>query len=436
MKAWEALRTSRVQASSEWALSICRGPLCVRPCIAFYIVLFVMFWMVAIGVTYAKLHANGKPFTWSALVFDGGGHRFSDFSDFDPVEETFTMDGVKGQVYPAPMIDVYLFFTRNFEKPLHKYLLFIFSAYLVIGVSTAGVLYRSRANGVVLAAAALMTICASYPFVWAIERANMESVVFLLEAAALAAFFTRRHLMAGLLIAIAASMKIFPGVLFALLLARKRYWELAVSLAVILPLEVVSLWILGPSISAAYASVRRGLANISRNYFLGYPVTTIGYDHSLFAVVKQILHLRLRDEALGAKIFSLGLGYSLLMATTLLVLYWFRIRKLPLLNQAMVLLTLSVTFPYLSFEYTLTAISLVWAMFVIFLSRDVTEGREQIPMPAALAMLGLMAFLFAPANFITGGTQIYGGQFKALALLALAGITLSVPMRSALFDSA
>jgi hypothetical protein len=395
-----------------------------------------MFWMAAIGAFYTKLHTHGKPFTWNALTFDDGSHRFSDFSDFNPVTETFTMNGVKGQVYPAPMISVYLFFTRNFEKPLHKYLLFICSAFLIVGVSTACLLYRSQANKVILAGAALLTFGAGYPFIWAIERANMETVVFVLNAAALTAFFTRRHLVAGLLIAVAASMKIFPGVLFVLLLARKRYWELAVSLALILPLEEVSLWVLGPSISAAYESVRTGLANISRNYFLGYPVTTIGYDHSVFALLKQILHLKLRDEALGAKIFSLGLGYSLLMAATLVVLYWVRIRKLPLLNQAMVLLTLSVTLPYLSFEYTLIAISLVWAMFVIFLSRDVTEDREQIPMPAVLAMLGLMALLFAPLHFITGGTQIYGGQVKALALLALAGITLSVPMRCALFDSA
>jgi hypothetical protein len=181
--------------------------------------------------------------------------------------------------------------------------------------------------------------------------------------------------------------------------------------------------------------VKTGLENISQKYFLGYKPSLIGYDHSLFSLVKQVVHLKLREEALHSQILALGPWYSILVALGLLVLYWLRIRKVPILNQAMVLMVLAVTLPYMSFEYTLTGIFLVWAMFVLHLSRDVTEGREQIPISAALTILGLMAFLFVPVSYITGGTQIYGGQVKTLALLALAGILLALPMRSAVFDS-
>jgi hypothetical protein len=424
-------------AQERWLSATAPGVRFVRRCMVFYLALFASLWIVAIVVTYAKLHRQGKPFGVNALMFDNGNWRFDDFAAFDPVKERFTLGGTSGLlVYPAPMVSVYVAFTRHFQKPLHKYLLFIGSLFSISGAGLALILYRSSANRWLLATAAIVTVAAGYPFLFLIERSNMEGVIFSINAAALTAFIMRRHLLAGAMIAVATSMKIFPGLLFALLLARKRYRELAWSVALILPLELISLWIVGPSISIAYANVKIGLANVTNKYFLGYQPPVMGYDHSLFSVVKQVLHLKLRNEALHSQILALGPWYSILVAIGLLALYWLRIRKLPLLNQAMVLMVLAVTLPYISFEYTLTGIYLVWAMFVLHLSRDVTEGKEQIHLSAAVSILGLMAFLFVPVYYISGGTQIYGGQVKTLALLALTGILLALPMRSTVFDSA
>jgi hypothetical protein len=416
--------------------SVPSGASFVRKCLALYFAILAFFWIVALTTAYWKPFSQGKPLSVEPMVYENGVHRFSDFADFDPVAEQFELAGVKGEVYPAPMVCVYLFFTRTFDKPLHKYLLFLVSAFTLLAAALAFSLHRSGANRKFLAAAPILTLLGCYPFLFLIERANAEWVVFLLNAAALTAFVRRRHLTAGLLIAVATSMKIFPCLLFVLLLARKRYRELAISIAVILPLQVLSLWILGPSVSEATAKVRVGMENISRNFFFGYNPNSIGDDHSLFSIVKRLADRQLSGEALNAWLLASGPWYSVAVAAGLAALYWFRIRKLPLLNQAMVLVLLSVTLPYLSFEYTLIHVLTVWALFVLFLASDVTEGRQTLSFCRAAACLGLTAFLISPAAYVAWNTQVYGGQVKTLALLALSGLILATPLPSRMFDGA
>ncbi len=408
----------------------------VKKSLIFYLAAFALFWVIAISATYIRVHRQGKAFGLYTMAFFDGDHRFGDFLEFDPVEEHFrSPNGVKGQNYPPSVICLYLLFTRNFSKPLHQYLLYTGTLFLISALAVAGLLYRARQNRLLLASAALLSIAAGYPFLFLIERANMEGTIFALCGLALAAFFLRRYFLSGSLIAVAAAMKVFPAILFLLLVARKRYWELALSVILIVPIEIVSLWIIGPSISAAYTSVQTGVGNLGRHYFLAYYPGVIGYDHSLFALLKQVMHLKLREAALDSAILTVSPWYTVAICTGFLALYWFRIRKLPIFNQAMVLPILGITLPYISFEYTLTSIFLVWTLFVFYLSHEVAEGKQKLSFQTTLWLLGLMAFLFTPSQYLRGSSQIYGGFFQALALSLLAGIILMVPMRSRQFDS-
>ena len=87
---------------------------------------------------------------------------------------------------------------------------------------------------------------------------------------------------------------------------------------------------------------------------MAYQGTLIRYDHSLFAIVKQLLHGPYgRDVVvLNSKIRAAASPYSLAVISGFVALYLFRIRKLPLLNQAIALIVLSITLPYMSLEYT------------------------------------------------------------------------------------
>ena len=85
-------------------------------------------------------------------------------------------------------------------------------------------------------------------------------------ALGLTAFVYRRHGTAA--IALAASMKLFPGVLLLLLLARKRYKGLAISVVAFAVFTVAALRLLGPSIPEEAAEVRAGLATMSATHIL------------------------------------------------------------------------------------------------------------------------------------------------------------------------
>ena len=86
-------------------------------------------------------------------------------------------------------------------------------------------------------------------------------------------------------------MKVFPGLLLLLLFARRRYKELVIAVVAFGVFTVIGLWTLGPSIPAAIGEVRTGLAKLSESHLTGYRYEEIGYDHSLFSILKQVLFL-------------------------------------------------------------------------------------------------------------------------------------------------
>ena len=221
--------------------------------------------------------------------------------------------------------------------------------------------------------------------------------------------------------------------LLLLLFARKRYKELILSAAAFGVFTLIGLWTLDPSIPAAIGEVRAGLAKLSESHLTGYRYEEIGYDHSFFSILKQVLYFSHRHDpdaaALNRQIRAASLPYMLLALPVLTAVYWFRIRKLPLLNQAVVLIVLAVTIPYMSFEYTLNHVYFAWALFLLFLARDVATGRESIPWAAAAVMLTSLAFVFARGPAGRGA-----GQLKTCALMVLLLTAFTVPMRSSLLE--
>jgi Glycosyltransferase family 87 len=410
-----------------------------RRCCAFYLCALIGFWIFSVGEMYARSRWLNKPFSVpsSFFVYDGT-NTFRDFLHFDPVTERFSKASTLPTIpYPAPMMCVYLLFTRVFPAPLNAYLVFIIisatygAACLILALCSSR--SSSSVNRLLPAGVVGVSVILSYPLMFVLERANMEGFVWAVLALGLTEFVARHHKTAGVLFALAASMKIFPGVLLLLLLARKRYKELAISVVAFAVFTVIALRLLGPSIPAEIEEVRAGLDKVSATHLVAYfSDMEMGYDHSLFAIVKQVLYLSYGTDpvALNSKIRAAALPYSLLVFSGFAALYWLRIRKLPLLNQAIALIIAAVTLPYVSFEYTLTHVYFAWALFLLFLARDVATGRESISWPAARVMLACFAFVFALAPF----GRYASGQLKTCALMVLLIAVLTVPMRSSLLE--
>jgi hypothetical protein len=89
----------------------------VRRCCAFYLCALVAFWIFAVGQVYARARLRNIPFSVSSLFVLQGRDTFRDFLNFDPVAERFVKQAeLPTIVYPAPMMCVYLLFTRVSER--------------------------------------------------------------------------------------------------------------------------------------------------------------------------------------------------------------------------------------------------------------------------------------------------------------------------------
>jgi len=119
--------------------------------------------------------------------------------------------------------------------------------------------------------------------------------------------------------------------------------------------------------------------------------------------------------------------YSFTVLVSFAIAFFVWIRKLPLMNQLVVLLVLSVTLPPMSFEYTLLE---VLPAFGIFLACIVEATRQGLRIPRARmwALLGSFAFIGAPLSYISGRYAGFGGQLKLVALVAIVIVVLKFPM--------
>jgi hypothetical protein len=193
--------------------------------------------------------------------------------------------------------------------------------------------------------------------------------------------------------------------------------------------------VLGPTIPQANADIKSGMEWMNENLLLTYRDTyVIAYDHSLFTAVKQAFHFRSPNDpaAVNARIRRAALPYLGFALIAFAALYWFRLRKLPLMNQIVVLIVAEITLPYMSLEYTLVHLYFAWALFLLFLARDVTPGRVVLPFSAAVVALAAFAFLFSPTPRRYLKTSL-AGQTQLCALVALGAVAVRFPMRTSMF---
>ena len=270
-----------------------------------------------------------------------------------------------------------------------------------------------------------------FPFWFEIERGNLEAVVWVVQILAVSLLLKWRHVAAGISIAVGACMKVYPGLLFLVLVSRKQYKALAISLLTIIPMQLVGLSILGPSITEAYREMSNGLRVVAETHVFNYLTPDIGFDHSLFSLGKQALRIRgLRLHYFPdprATLLSWSAPYLLIAACTILGLYWYRIRHLSMVNQVVALILLSTIFPPMALEYSLIQVTIVWAVCLIsFASQDYSTHR--MPVWALNTLMICFAYIFSPGSYLGGPTIGVAGQFKLAALILSVYLVCRFPL--------
>lgn len=323
-------------------------------------------------------------------------------------------------MYPAPVAVVYKLFYLIPGSPLAAFLL---TGLIAAAVGVMIFARNLRSRGIIARDAYLFPICVllcSSPFWFAARQANMEIVMWIITAAGLCLFLSGRGYSAAACFGIVASMKIYPFVYFGLLFTRRQYRQIFFGVLVIAGVTLTSLWLTSPDIANAWRSTSHNI-DIFRYFYMLRIRREIGFDHSLFAVIKLLLQ-PLPPLPIVGKILSLYLSIAAIGG---LLLFFLRIRFLPLLNQIVCLTIALVFLPPVSFEYTLLHLFVPLALLVLLTVESCRLGQT---VPGLKFALGCFVVLLAFIPEIIYRGHSYGGQIKAVFLLILFAIALRYPL--------
>ena len=259
----------------------------------------------------------------------------------------------------------------------------------------------------------------SYPLHFEFLRENLEFIVITFTAIGIIQCFRGRFGVAAVLFGLAASIKLFPFILFGVFLPRRRYKEFALAWLVFGLATLLGLLAETPSL---HASIQGTIAGFSA--FSGHDLTKIsefiGYDHGILGLIKVLtIGLHVNIDA----IFAAYLPVAALIASAL---YFFRMWRLPLLNQVLALVLCMVLLPPFSADYTLLHLCAPIALLMLGL----TAGKYRSLNPrVAYAMMTCVGLLFALESYVIVGGVLYAAQLKSVVALVFLGLVLWFPLR-------
>ncbi len=316
--------------------------------------------------------------------------------------------------YPAPMATLYWLL---YLWPHNVRLLFGILAGIMITGPVALVFRRFTASGMTSSAAATflgITLFCSYPFIFELKQGNLELFVWLIISLGIWLFLRDRGYASATCFAIACSMKLFPIIYLGLHIAQRK-WRMA-AYAIILAglVSLGSLWLLDPHMRFAWHQLQTDMNQLQTRIVLQVVPREIGFDHSLFSLLKRAL--------IGiVPLASVLRTYMVICAIAGTLLYFLRIRHLPLANQILILSVCSILLPPVSYDYTLIYL---YAPLVLISLIVIRGGRPR----GLTTILVLLAVALAPLSEFIWHASRFGGQLRAIVLLALLVSGLRSPL--------
>jgi len=377
----------------------------------------------------AHLRHWGFPYDWPIYP---RGNAFFDFMTFfdrfsDLHTAAFFNGGDRQFSYFAPGVPLYQFFYQFRRIPVRFHRLpgfVVFCGVIVAGVAWGvGRMWHAMVRADVLPAAATrflgISLLTSYPLLFSFERGNMETLIAIFITAGVWAFCTGRLTLAAVLWGVFGSVKLYPLLLAALFLSRRQYRAFALTIGTAVATTVLSLWYIGPTVAQARAGIQQGTNGFLQSSTFNV-TNALCWDHSIFATVKLVCARGHTDYQHLLQPFLLVAG------ATMLVLYFARIRTLPVANQVLILSLCEVLLPPSSYDYTLVQLYGAWGVLVWVALHAARAGERVRALGASFALLALV---MTPGNFAAWHGFSYNGQVKCGLLLVLLVLAMVVPLR-------
>src|SRR6187402_12884 len=291
---------------------------------------------------------------------------------------------------------------------------------LVLAFKTISALCRRDLNLARSCTLVLGALLLSWPIFFSVHQGNIESILWMITATAVWAFYRDHLWTAAILIGLVGSFKIYPVLLLALYLAPRKYRAMAAGVLTFMAVTIFSLAYIGPTVPIALHNTVEGMKSFTELGF--YPGAVdrnfLTFDHSLVSLIR-VLTISHPECML-----SLSHVYMPTLSIVMTIVFFTKVWKMPRLNQVWFILLAAVLLPPKSYDYTLTMLYIPMVWLSLLCVSAAVRGQK---IPGALPVMIAMAFVLSPEVFIKFGGDWASGQFKTIVLLVLLGLTLRYP---------
>jgi hypothetical protein len=271
-----------------------------------------------------------------------------------------------------------------------------------------------------------------------IMRGNIEGLLWIAVFIGAALFARRHYSTSAVAFAVAACIKPYPVLWFALLARHRKFREVALGFVTAAVVTLASLLAIDRNPLRAWHSIT-GTDTFFSTYIVAFrPLPEMAGDHSLFQSIKtiaRVVHNRgfnfspiefsvQANHPLAWALYKLYLPLAALIALVVLLMVWNK----PVLNQIVALCCITLVLPLVAGDYTLILLLIPMGFFLVFLLQDVAPGNTPLSTAQILCFLLPCAWIMSTEPMLT-----LHGVFKCIALLALLAASIAIPLPSTLF---
>ncbi len=304
-----------------------------------------------------------------------------------------------------------------FRIPELLYLI-VSGTWLIVGAVWAARRLSQAGIAAVPAIAFPVTIAvASFPIVRMIHEGNIEVVLWMFTALGVWAFWRGKNDAAAVLWGLAAAMKLFPLVLLALLLPRKKWREFAEGIAAFALATLWALWWMGPTIGVAWRGSMQNVFGYQGQRMSEWTLRELVANHSAINLAKMVAMMT------GFPLAHLTLPYYALGAAVLAWAFFGKLWKMPAANQLLALSVFMVALPPISYYHTLVHL---YAPLAVLFGVSLQAAGAGVTVPGLKKTILLFAPLFLPFTVMTFPQVIlFSGLIQAIVLVVLFGCALA-----------
>lgn len=209
----------------------------------------------------------GKPYPYSTFLFKPTD-QFNDFrvarfaADLNP----YFNPAVPGGQFPVVIVFDYLVTLIPMNTALLIYLVLISASFAYL---TNIILWGKKIPLFNNLSAILPIVFLTYPFLFTIDRGNLESLLFIFLLLFLYYFLQEKHELSTIFLAISIAMKGFPVVLVLLFFIKKKYAEMLFSILLAILLTLGSLALFKGGLAANLNFLLQGQIFGAQSHFYG-----------------------------------------------------------------------------------------------------------------------------------------------------------------------